>query len=117
MTPRLWLAGLCAAAIAATALASPPADAAQKKRVAARKTEATTTRPRARITVRNRSFLDGGTEVLPGDRKFTDYAVPPGYSPTGVLDNRVGGNRGPLPGPFDLPGPGNPWPWNWCVGC
>jgi hypothetical protein len=30
-----------------------------------------------RIYVSRRSWLDGGTEVLPGDRKFTDYAFPP----------------------------------------
>jgi hypothetical protein len=32
---------------------------------------------RTRIYVTKRSWLDGGTEVLPGDRKFTDYAYPP----------------------------------------
>jgi len=36
--------------------------------------------PHTRIYVTKRSWLDGGTEVLPGDRKFTDYAFPPGYS-------------------------------------
>jgi hypothetical protein len=36
--------------------------------------------PHARIYVTKRSWLDAGTEVLPGDRKFTDYAFPPGYS-------------------------------------
>ena len=45
--------------------------------------------PRARITVTRRSFLDAGTHVIPGDRKFTDYAIPPGYSPTSVIDNRA----------------------------
>ena len=30
-----------------------------------------------RIFVTKRSWLDAGTEVLPGDRKFTDYAFPP----------------------------------------
>jgi hypothetical protein len=35
---------------------------------------------RTRIYVSKRSWLDGGTEVLPGDRKFTDYAYPPGSS-------------------------------------
>ena len=29
-------------------------------------------RPRARVTVAPRSFLDAGTEVLPGERKFTE---------------------------------------------
>jgi len=35
---------------------------------------------RTRLYVSKRSWLDGGTEVLPGDRKFTDYAYPPGSS-------------------------------------
>jgi hypothetical protein len=33
--------------------------------------------PHTRLYVTKRSWLDGGTEVLPGDRKFTDYAIPP----------------------------------------
>jgi hypothetical protein len=36
--------------------------------------------PHTRIYVTKRSWLDAGTEVVPGDRKFTDYAFPPGYS-------------------------------------
>lgn len=36
--------------------------------------------PRTRVYVSKRSWLDAGTEVLPGDRKFTDYAFPPGQS-------------------------------------
>ena len=108
---------LCAAVIAVTAFASPPAEAAAKKRVAANRSEVVPSRPRARITVPARSFLDAGTRVLPGERKFTDYALPPGYSPVSVIDNRAGSHRGPLPGPFDLPGRDNPWPWHWCSGC
>jgi len=120
---RICVAGLCAVAIVAiAALAAAPADAAaqKKKRVVAKPATqrvVVTTRPRARITVRARSFLDAGTEVLPGDRKFSDYAIPPGYSPTGVIDNTAFSRREPLPGPFDLPGRQNPYPWNWCVGC
>ncbi|HTO60634.1 MAG TPA: hypothetical protein VMM15_05195, partial [Bradyrhizobium sp.] len=47
--------------------------------------------PHTRIYVSRRSWLDGGTEVLPGDRKFSDYAFPPqmGY-PTFAREN---GNR------------------------
>jgi len=33
--------------------------------------------PRTRIYVTKRSWLDAGVEVLPGDRKFSDYAFPP----------------------------------------
>ncbi|KJC51318.1 hypothetical protein UP09_02940 [Bradyrhizobium sp. LTSP885] len=36
--------------------------------------------PRTRIYVTTRSWLDAGTEVLPGERKFTDYAFPPASS-------------------------------------
>ena len=36
--------------------------------------------PRTRVYVTKRSWLDAGTEVLPGDRKFTDYAYPPAQS-------------------------------------
>ena len=33
--------------------------------------------PRTRVYVTTRSWLDAGTEVLPGYRKFQDYAFPP----------------------------------------
>jgi len=62
--------------------------------------------PRTRVYITKRSFLDGGTEVLPGDRKFTDYAFPPemGY-PTFARQN---GNRPidrqPLNPPSDMGG-------------
>ena len=36
--------------------------------------------PRTRIYVSKRSWLDAGTEVLPGERKFQDYAFPPTQS-------------------------------------
>jgi hypothetical protein len=36
--------------------------------------------PHTRIYVTKRSWLDAGVEVLPGDRKFTDYAYPPARS-------------------------------------
>ena len=62
--------------------------------------------PHTRIYVSRRSWLDGGTEVLPGDRKFSDYAFPPemGY-PTFAREN---GNRPidrqPLSTPADVGG-------------
>jgi hypothetical protein len=67
-------------------------------------------RARSRVTVAPRSFLDASTEVLPGDRKFLDYASPPLHTPTDVVTNtggRVGWHRSPLPGPL-FPGAG-PW--------
>lgn len=36
--------------------------------------------PRTRVYVSKRSWLDAGTEVLPGERKFSDYAFPPGQT-------------------------------------
>jgi hypothetical protein len=108
MALRLCLSGLCAAAVATLALASAPAEAAAKRRVLARDPVVTrqvaVNRARTRVTVQPRSFLDGGTELTPGDRKFDNYAFPPGYSPTGVIDNKGPFHRSPLPGPFDLPG-------------
>src|SRR5262245_11966523 len=98
------MAGLCLAALATTVIDVPPVEAQ------------TYTAPRARITVEPRSFLDAGTEVLPGERKFTDYAFPAGsYSmPLSVVQStggRVGWHQSPLPGPFDLPSRYNPYGW------
>jgi hypothetical protein len=64
----------------------------------------------AHVTVQKRSFLDAGTEVKPGQQKFTDYAFPPGYSPTSSIDFTTGNVRGPLVGPWDT-SRGNFWPW------
>jgi hypothetical protein len=52
-------------------------------------------KPPARVTVQKRSFLDAGTEVLPGQRHFTDYAFPPGYSPTQPIDYTSANILGP----------------------
>jgi hypothetical protein len=69
-----------------------------------------TGRTRSRIIVQRRSYLDGGTEVLPGQRKFTDYAIPPFYSP---IDNALGPGRNydrqPLNPPWELGG----WTRQW----
>jgi hypothetical protein len=58
---------------------------------------------RTRIYVSKRSWLDGGTEVLPGDRKFTDYAYPPTASFATRNNNRPI-ERQPLNPPSDLGG-------------
>jgi hypothetical protein len=59
--------------------------------------------PNTRIYVTKRSWLDAGTEIIPGDRKFTDYAFPPGCS-----FGRKNGNRPidrqPVDPPADLGG-------------
>ncbi|PYF01218.1 hypothetical protein BJ122_1241 [Rhodopseudomonas faecalis] len=75
---------LAAAAVMATGL-STDADAAKRKRTD-RGTYSNGPNvsyqagPLTRIYVTKRSWLDAGTEVLPGDRKFSDYAFPPGRS-------------------------------------
>ena len=44
--------------------------------------------PNTRVYVTTRSWLDAGTEVLPGDRKFLDYAFPSPYGyPTFAREN------------------------------
>jgi hypothetical protein len=100
------------ACLTAAALLGAPAEAASKKQVVHARQDAGS-QPRTRIRVRARSFLDAGTEVLPGERKFTDYALPPNYSPTQVIDNTAFSHRSPLPGAFDLPGRQNPYPFQW----
>ena len=107
------LAPLLALSLATTAfMAGGPADA-QTRRVyrAGDQNERITIidengSARTRITVRPRSFLDGGTEVVPGERKFMDYAQAPTYgwlAPTSSWDPN-GIHRYPLPMPFELPG-------------
>jgi hypothetical protein len=59
--------------------------------------------PRTRVYVTKRSWLDAGVEVLPGDRKFTDYAYPPGYSFARENLNRPT-DRQPLNSQWDLGG-------------
>jgi hypothetical protein len=61
---------------------------------------------RTRVYVTRRSWLDAGTEVLPGDRKFTDYAFPPeiGYPSFARENNNRPIDRQPLNPPADLGG-------------
>ena len=62
--------------------------------------------PHTRVFITKRSWLDAGTEVLPGDRKFTDYAFPPelGYPSFARENNNRPIDRQPLPTPSDLGG-------------
>jgi hypothetical protein len=59
-----------------------------------------------RIYVTKRSWLDAGTEVLPGDRKFQDYAFPPsiGYPSFARENNNRPIDRQPLNTPSDVGG-------------
>jgi hypothetical protein len=61
---------------------------------------------RTRVYVTTRSWLDAGTEVLPGDRKFQDYAFPPaiGYPSFARENLNRPIDRGPLNPPSDMGG-------------
>jgi hypothetical protein len=61
------------------------------------------------IVIRPRSYLETGTEVSVGDRKFTDYAFPPGGDPGQssfwfIGPDMSGANGYPLPRAFITPG-------------
>src|SRR3984957_14996100 len=62
--------------------------------------------PHTRIYVTKRSWLDAGVEVLPGDRKFSDYAFPPeiGYPSFARENKNAPIDRGPLNPPSDMGG-------------
>jgi hypothetical protein len=66
----------------------------------------------SRLYVSKRSWLDGGTEVLPGDRKFSDYAFPPSVSFASQNNSRPL-DRQPLSPASDLGGFAQriPLPW------
>ena len=59
-----------------------------------------------RIYVTKRSWLDAGTEVLPGERKFLDYAYPPsiGYPSFARENLNRPIDRQPLSTPADVGG-------------
>jgi hypothetical protein len=62
--------------------------------------------PHTRVYVTTRSWLDAGVEVLPGDRKFTDYAFPPenGYPSFARENNNRPIDRSPMNPPSDMGG-------------
>jgi hypothetical protein len=62
--------------------------------------------PHTRVYITTRSWLDAGVEVLPGDRKFTDYAFPPeyGYPSFARENNNRPLDRGPMNPPSDMGG-------------
>lgn len=118
MFKRAFIAAL---AIATVATALSPASAQERKRVV-RKADGTYVsirdedgRRRTRIIIQRRSFLDGGTQVLPGERKFSDYATQPAMGRSAVapaLRNTSSNWESQiLPGPFDLPSNRNPMQW------
>ena len=123
MTPRFSAANklavlLAATAIVAVGLAPAPASAQTKKKQqqydnrgrpyygANGPNVSYQQGPHTRIYVSKRSWLDAGVEVLPGDRKFTDYAFPPavGYPSFARENNNRPIDRQPLNPPSDLGG-------------
>jgi hypothetical protein len=112
-------AGLTAAALAlatasqAAAQTTPanatatPTTVAKKKPAASQTKVAMTSRPPARVTVRQRSFLDPGTETKARSEHSLDYAFPPGDlgGTNGFLnDYNITFTRNPFPSCFDLAG-------------
>ena len=99
---------LAAVAVLAVGVSVPQADAAPRKRGERGYTQrgpnvSYQSGPRTRIYVTKRSWLDAGTEVLPGERKFMDYAIPPGQSFANQNLNRPL-DRQPLSPGYDLGG-------------
>ena len=63
-------------------------------------------RKRTKIIVQRRSYLDPGTTVLPGQRKYSDYATQPFSSPTDVLGPGRGNyDRSPIGARWEFGGP------------
>ncbi len=68
-------------------------------------------RTRTKILVQRKSYLDGGTEVMPGDNinayrnSFLTHRASGGLG-----RNDITNPVGPIPDPFFLPGKHNPWP-------
>lgn len=105
-------------AVGALALLAAPANAAPKKKTVAYDTRGNTVftsrdengRTRTRIIIQKRSYLDPGTEVLPGSRNDQGYAFSPNHRASGILDNTpFGGNQSALPDNFTLSGGSNPF--------
>ncbi len=115
---RLTAVAAALTVFAAASLAL-PAEAAPKKTtqiVDARGNTVFTSRDedgktRTRIIIQKRSYLDPGTETLPGENVGnTSYIQSRSQHASGVIDNTAAGKSDvPLPGPFTLPGRNNPW--------
>jgi len=69
-------------------------------------------RTRTKILVQKRSYLDGGTEVMPGENSNTYRSTFLTHRPVNdaLGPNDITNPPGPIPDRFFLPGPNNPWP-------
>jgi hypothetical protein len=95
------IALFAAAAITATALAVPAEAAPRNRYVSANQGTVFVSRDedgrvRRRIIVTPRSYLDGGTQVLPGQRKFNFSDAQPYWSPIDALGPGRNYDRQPL---------------------
>ena len=104
---------LSAVAVLAVSLAASPADAQTQRKARVYDRDAAygvrgnpnasyQAGPRTRVYISKRSWLDAGVEVLPGDRKFNDYAFPLGESFASRNNGRL--DRQPLNSHWDLGG-------------
>jgi hypothetical protein len=127
---RLKLPAIVATGLIAAVAFALPAEAAKKKRVynttrsgytyvqqrpappaTVIVTRGEDGRTRTKLLVQQRSYLDGGTEVMPGTYSAANAAWFYGQRATDALGpNAVTNPRGPIPDPFFLPGKNNPFP-------
>jgi hypothetical protein len=106
MAMRNWALAAAAAIVAAGFVATLDVAEAQSRRTVGNSSNPNysyMSGPRTRVYVSRRSWLDAGTEVLPGERKYLDYVNPPGWNLADHNSSRGGFKRQPLPDPFDLP--------------
>lgn len=107
MTLKLLATGVAAALVAVAVFGTTDADAQPRRQrdVSVNGPNVSyMAGPRTRVYVTKRSWLDAGTNVQPGERKFQDYAFPPGnQSPSDRALPRTM-ERAPLSPAFDLGG-------------
>jgi hypothetical protein len=103
-----WFVLGCAAAV--MALTAVPAEAAKRKHAYYAYGE-TRSLPgvRTRVVVTRRSYLDAGTEVTPGTRKYLDYVFPVGAPMDPMFADWPSTAFNPY-GRTPLPGQFFPWP-------
>lgn len=103
MNLKCFGAALAATALFAICLPASEAEAAKRKII---KNSATSysykSGPRTRIYVSRRSWLDAGTHVRPGERKFNDYAFPASNFSNYPLDSNGSMSRPYFPSEYYL---------------
>ena len=70
-------------------------------------------RTRTRVLVQKRSYLDGGTEVMPADNVNSFRSTFMSYRPGSAATQNTAFDRPSwVNDPFFLPGKNNPYPWS-----